>query len=55
MEQTTTLDDDPTTVEIITEVRREEALLKAGALQNAIFNSAYFSSIATDAKGVKMT
>jgi len=30
----------------------EEVLLKAGALQNAIFNSANFSSIATDAKGV---
>src|SRR4030043_387373 len=30
----------------------EEALLKAGALQNAILNSANFSSIATDAKGV---
>ena len=30
----------------------EEALLKAGALQNAIFNSANFSSIATDAMGV---
>nr|WP_315490082.1 PAS domain S-box protein [uncultured Rhodoferax sp.] len=30
----------------------EEALLKTGALQNAIFNSANFSSIATDAKGV---
>jgi PAS domain S-box-containing protein len=30
----------------------EEALIKAGALQNAIFNSANFSSIATDAKGV---
>jgi len=30
----------------------EAALLKAGALQNAIFNSANFSSIATDAKGV---
>ncbi len=30
----------------------EEALVKAGALQNAIFNSANFSSIATDAKGV---
>ncbi len=27
-------------------------LLKAGALQSAIFNSANFSSIATDAKGV---
>ncbi|MDP8984198.1 MAG: PAS domain S-box protein [Pseudomonadota bacterium] len=32
--------------------RAEEAQLKAGALQNAIFNSANFSSIATDAKGV---
>ena len=32
--------------------RAEEALLKAGALQNAIFNSANFSSIATDEKGV---
>jgi PAS domain S-box-containing protein len=32
--------------------RAEEALLKAGPLQNAIFNSANFSSIATDAKGV---
>ncbi len=30
----------------------EEALLRAGALQSAIFNSANFSSIATDAKGV---
>ena len=30
----------------------DEALLKAGALQKAIFNSANFSSIATDAKGV---
>ncbi len=40
------------TAEGITEVRRQEALLKTGALQNAIFNSANFSSIATDAKGV---
>src|SRR6186713_3022137 len=32
--------------------RAEQALLKAGALQNAIFNSANFSSIATDEKGV---
>ena len=32
--------------------RAEEALLKAGALQAAIFNSANFSSIATDEKGV---
>ena len=30
----------------------EEVLLKAGGLQSAIFNSANFSSIATDAKGV---
>ena len=30
----------------------EEALLKAGALQHAILNSANFSSIATDANGV---
>src|SRR6187401_3157109 len=40
------------TAEGIIEVRRQEALLKAGALQSAIFNSANFSSIATDAKGV---
>ena len=40
------------TGEGITEVRRQEALLKTGALQNAIFNSANFSSIATDANGV---
>ena len=37
---------------IISEVRNEATLLKAGALQSAIFNSANFSSIATDAKGV---
>ncbi len=40
------------TVDVITDGRRQEALLRAGALQNAIFNSANFSSIATDAKGV---
>jgi PAS domain S-box-containing protein len=34
------------------EISRAEALLKAGALQSAIFNSANFSSIATDASGV---
>jgi PAS domain S-box-containing protein len=44
--------DNPGAVDVITEVRREEALLKTGALQNAIFNSANFSSIATDEKGV---
>jgi len=32
--------------------QNEGALLKAGALQRAIFNSATFSSIATDARGV---
>jgi PAS domain S-box-containing protein len=36
----------------VTQEQAEEALLKAGALQSAIFNSANFSSIATDAKGV---
>jgi PAS domain S-box-containing protein len=34
------------------DVGHSEALLKAGALQSAIFNSANFSCIATDAKGV---
>jgi PAS domain S-box-containing protein len=42
----------PGTAEGIREVRRQEALIKTGALQSAIFNSANFSSIATDAKGV---
>jgi len=40
------------TTEGITEARRQEALIKTDALQSAIFNSANFSSIATDAKGV---
>ena len=39
-------------VDVFTEGQRKEAVLKAGALQNAILNSANFSSIATDAKGV---
>ena len=39
-------------VEYIAEVRRQEELLRTGAWQSAIFNSANFSSIATDAKGV---
>ncbi len=34
------------------EVRRRDLLLKTGALQTAILNSANFSSIATDEKGV---
>jgi PAS domain S-box-containing protein len=36
----------------VMETRRQDKLLKTGALQEAIFNSAYFSSIATDANGV---
>jgi signal transduction histidine kinase/ActR/RegA family two-component response regulator len=39
-------------LEVGAEIRRNKALLKTGALQNAIFNSANFSSIATDEKGV---
>src|SRR5687767_5331259 len=39
-------------VEVVTERERTEGLLKTGALQDAIFNSANFSSIATDEKGV---
>ncbi len=42
----------PGTVEGIREIRRQETLLKTGALQNAILNSANFSSIATDEMGV---
>jgi signal transduction histidine kinase/ActR/RegA family two-component response regulator len=34
------------------EVRRQEALLRTGALQNAILTSANFSIIATDEKGI---
>jgi len=51
-------DHDPATLaaavkaEGITEVRRQEALLKTGALQNAILTSANFSIIATDEKGI---
>ena len=52
MEPTNILDRDPLAVEIVTEVQRKEGLLKTGALQNAIFNSANFSSIATDERGV---
>lgn len=36
----------------ITEVLRQKALLKTGALQNAILTSANFSIIATDEKGI---
>ena len=38
--------------DLVLEGQRKEALLTADALQTAIFNSANFSSIATDAKGV---
>ena len=43
---------DTMTADAGAEVRRHEALLKTGALQNAILNSANFSSIATDDRGV---
>ncbi len=46
------ISEEAASVDVVTEVRREAALLKTGALQNAIFNSANFSSIATDEKGV---
>src|SRR6202453_3864676 len=39
-------------VNVITEIRRNAALLKTGALHDAIFSSAYFSCIATDEKGI---
>jgi diguanylate cyclase (GGDEF)-like protein/PAS domain S-box-containing protein len=38
--------------EYLAKLRRQAALLKTGALQDAILNSANFSSIATDEKGV---
>src|SRR5687767_5802365 len=44
--------DDAEVADLDTEVQHRETLLKTGALQRAIFNSANFSSIATDAKGV---
>src|SRR5688572_6994638 len=36
----------------VTEVLRQKALIKAGALQNAILTSANFSIIATDERGI---
>jgi PAS domain S-box-containing protein len=39
-------------IDLVGERRRAEALIQTGALQSAIFNSANFSSIATDAQGV---
>jgi PAS domain S-box-containing protein len=47
-----TLADDAGRPDITTEVRRQKALLKTGALQNAILTSANFSIIATDEKGI---
>jgi PAS domain S-box-containing protein len=44
--------DDAGKVDGTIEVRRQEALLKTGALQNAILTSANFSIIATDEKGI---
>src|SRR5436190_6262527 len=44
--------DDHVTAEGCSEVRRQAALLKTGALQNAILTSANFSIIATDEKGI---
>jgi PAS domain S-box-containing protein len=46
------LDADTGKADVITEFRRQEALLKTGALQNAILTSANFSIIATDEKGI---
>src|ERR1700754_2113248 len=40
------------TIDIVEDVQHQITLLKTGALQDAIFNSANFSSIATDEKGV---
>ncbi len=48
----TILNESTGTIAAIAEVRRNEALLKTGALQDAILNSANFSIIATDEKGV---
>src|SRR5688572_10775677 len=44
--------EDPGMADRVIEIRRQEALLKTGALQNAILTSANFSLIATDEKGI---
>lgn len=46
------LADDAGKADVATEARRQNALLKASALQNAILTSASFSIIATDEKGI---
>ena len=46
------LAEDSGTADRATDARRQNALLKAGALQNAILTSANFSIIATDEKGI---
>jgi len=43
---------DPDRLDDAMEFQRQNALIKTGALQDAIFNSANFSCIATDANGV---
>ena len=47
IEQATFIDEAPVTVEVHREVRYDDVVLKAGALQDAIFNRAHFSCIAT--------
>ncbi len=47
-----TANNSPDPAEVGLGVRPAEALVTAGALQRAIFNSVNFSSVATDAKGV---
>ena len=46
------LTSDPSKTDGSQEAQRQQALLKAGALQNAILTSANFSIIATDEKGI---
>lgn len=45
-------DHDDHIADVITDARRQEAMLKTGALQSAILNSPNFSLIATDEKGI---
>ena len=43
---------DAGTADVIADIRRQEAMLKTGALQSAILNSPNFSIIATDENGI---